>query len=95
VHASFVLELQEQPVAALRRERRGEADRVVVRARVAVAVLGGMHVQEGEIALAQGHQVAAGAEVGLGVHGSAVLGHREAQLALRARAGVPASSRTS
>src|SRR5918997_6921525 len=55
--------LQKQPVASLARERRLEGD---LRPRGPRLVLR-MHVQKGEIPLAQGHQVSQGAEVRLEV----------------------------
>jgi hypothetical protein len=52
-------------------------------------------MQEGQVALAQRDQVPAGAQVGLGVHGLAVLGDREAQVGLLPGRARPASRRTS
>ena len=71
-----MLELEEQPVAAGGGERRREA-----RARA-----GGMHVEEGEVALAQRDQVAVRAEVRLGVDRLPVARDGELQLLLGARA---------
>src|SRR3712207_8708676 len=45
-----------------------------------VGVLARVHVQEGEIALAQGDEMTAGSEIGLGVHRPAGAADREAQL---------------
>ena len=59
--APLVLELQEEAIAARRRQRGGEADHA---RRVRLL---GVDVQEGEIALAKRHQVAVGAEVWLDV----------------------------
>ena len=75
--AALELELQKQAVAAGGRECRTELDGVCV---------GRVDVQKGEVAVAQGDEVPAGAEVGLGLDRCAVLGDGEAQLALLARA---------
>src|SRR5215218_7215698 len=55
VDLAFVLELEEQAVAALSRERRLERR----------AVAGRVDVEEGQVALAQGDEVPSGAQVGL------------------------------
>ena len=69
-------ELQEEAIAARGGEGGGEADGVVV--------FRGVHVQEGQVALAQRHEVSTRPEIGLGVNGRAGLGDREAQPCLGA-----------
>src|SRR3712207_2989701 len=78
-HPPVVPELEEEPVAAGRGEGRREADRVA-----AGAVLGGVDVQEGKIALAQRDQMAARAEVRLYADGVAVQRDGEPQPGLPA-----------
>ena len=68
-----MLELQVQAVARVGVELGLELDAVPVER---------VHVQVGEIALAQRDQVAAGAQVGLGLDGRAVAGDGEAELAV-------------
>src|SRR5215203_5762471 len=81
-HAARVGELQEQPVASLARERRLEGD---LRPRGPRLVLR-VHVQKGEVPLAQGHQVSQGAEVRLEVlDRAAVPAHAKRQQAASAR----------
>ena len=71
-----MLELQVQPVARVGVELGLELDAVPVDR---------VHVQVGEVALAQRDQVAAGAEVGLGLDGLAVAGDRRSRACRRAR----------
>ena len=71
-----ILELQEEAVVALARELGHEPDPV------ATLTLDRMDMQEGQITLAQGHQVAVRAEVGLEHDQLAVAEDVERQLAL-------------
>ena len=75
MHPAVDLELQEQAVAA-RRWGTSPSN--------AQAVLVGVDVEEGEVALAQRDEVAPGAEVRLDGDGRAVAGDGEAQLGLGA-----------
>src|SRR5918992_6301889 len=77
VNAAVHLELEEQAVAPLRGVLDGEPD-VTALARLGL----GVDVQEGQIAFAQGDEVAASAEIGLDVrYPPAVVEDREADLA--------------
>ncbi len=92
MHPAFVLELEEQPVPPGGWELRRERHKVVVAGAIAAGVFGRVGSQEPEVPLAQRDQMAAGAEVGLGVDDLAVAADRELEYGSCPASGTPVAS---
>src|ERR671914_1569539 len=75
VNFALMLELEEEPIAPFARELGGEGHRPRLVAR-------GMNMQVGEVALAQRHEMAASAQVGLNLDLLSLATDAEAQLGL-------------